>query len=223
MFLTASTSAGARKKDTMPICTIDGNVSAGKTTVLKLLHSRYGWPVDIEPVHKWAPYLQRFYSNQGAESSQAHSNAFEFQVRVWLDRCWIQPKANTSAIMLMERSPYFQWKVFVAAIQLCGSVSASEATILNEMYERAMTMWQPMLYIYLRSAPTHCYDRACLRSRQCEKGLTAEYLTMLHNLHEGAYVDAVRSGMRVLVIDVHDKTPDMIADEVHQILINWAM
>jgi len=125
--------------------------------------------------------------------------------------------------MLMERSPYFQWKVFVAAIQICGAITTSEAAILNEMYERAMLMWQPLLYIYLRSAAAPCYDRACLRSRHCEKGITADYLAMLHSLHETAYVDAVRAGMRILVIDVHDKTPDMIAEEIHQVLSTWPM
>ena len=197
----------------MPFITVDGNIGAGKTTLLKLLHTKHGWPVDLEPVHKWLPYLHNLYEQR--------KSAFEFQVRVWLDRCWIQPKAASSKIMLMERSPYFQNMVFVNANTVNGALSATEQAILADMYGKALEMWQPLIYIYLRSNPTACERRIRHRGRPCEASITATYLNSLHAYHEAAYADAIRLGMSVFVVDVEGRTSDEIADELNMILHTW--
>jgi len=204
----------------MPLITIDGNIGAGKTTVLKFLHTKHGWPVDLEPVHRWMPYLQSMYQ-PGSKPNQLSHTAFEFQVRVWLDRCWIQPKSASSKIMLMERSPFFQQMVFVNANVANGSIRPSEHHTLIEMYTKAMEMWSPLLYIYLRSNPERCKERIAKRARPSEQFINAGYLHTLHNLHESAYLEAARRGMRIIVIDVEGKTPEMVTDEVHGILTSW--
>ena len=197
----------------MPFITLDGNIGAGKTTLLKLLHTKHGWPVDLEPVHKWLPYLHNLYEQR--------KSAFEFQVRVWLDRCWIQPKSASSKVMLMERSPYFQKMVFVNANTANGSLTNTEQDILSDMYANAMDMWQPLTYVYLRSDPVACARRILHRGRPCESSISQEYLSLLHSYHEAAYVDAIRTGMRVLVIDVEGRTSSDIADELNAILTAW--
>jgi len=197
----------------MPLLTIDGNIGCGKTTLLKLLHTKHGWPVDLEPVHKWVPYLHNLY--------ESRKSAFEFQVRVWLDRCWIQPKSASTKVMLMERSPYFQNMVFVNANTANGSLTTTEQTILTDMYAKAMDMWQPILYIYLRSNPDACARRILTRGRPCEAAITPEYLKSLHSYHEAAYVEGIRTGMRVFVIDIEGRTPDDIAQELDVILKSW--
>lgn len=197
----------------MPLLTIDGNIGSGKTTLLKLLHTKHGWPVDLEPVHRWIPYLHNLYEHQ--------KSAFEFQVRVWLDRCWIQPKSASSKIMLMERSPYFQNMVFVNANVANGALTHTEHTILADMYAKAMDMWQPLFYVYLRSNPSACARRIQHRGRACESAITEDYLQQLHKFHEAAYIEAMRVGMRVLVIDIEGKKPDDVADELNSILKMW--
>jgi deoxyadenosine/deoxycytidine kinase len=197
----------------MPLLTIDGNIGAGKTTLLKLLHAKHGWPVDLEPVHRWLPYLHSFYEER--------KSAFEFQVRVWLDRCWIQPKSVHSKLMLMERSPFFQNAVFVNANVANGLLSQTEHTILKDMYSKAMDMWQPIVYIYLRSNAAACSARIAHRGRACESAISPEYIQLLHSYHEEAYIEAVRMGMRVFVVDIEGKTPDAIADELNAIMCTW--
>ena len=197
----------------MPLITVDGNIGAGKTTLLKLLHTKHGWPVDLEPVHRWLPYLHNLYEQK--------KSVFEFQIRVWLDRCWIQPKSSSSKVMIMERSPFFQNMVFVNANVSNGALTQTEHIVLNDLYARAMDMWQPLLYVYLRSNPTACSQRISTRGRACEASITPEYLNLLHTLHEAAYVEAVRMGMRIFVIDIEGKTPDEIAEELNAILRTW--
>jgi deoxyadenosine/deoxycytidine kinase len=190
----------------MPIFTVDANIAAGKSSVLKYLHTHYRVPIDLEPVNKWEPYLKDVYQNG--------RGAFAFQMRVWLDRCWIQEKPN-AGVMVMERSPYFQSNVFVHANAESGAYTENELTVLREMYTRTLKTWMPQGYIYLRSSPAKCAERMARRGREVEATVSPNYLRRLHDLHEAAYVCAVASGLPVVCIDVENKTVPAIAAEVY--------
>ena len=88
----------------MPIITIDGNIGSGKSSILNYLHKTLKNPVDLEPVDSWQVYLNNIYNNK--------SNLFNFQVRIWLDRCWIQHNTENKNIFV-ERSPYFIKNCFI--------------------------------------------------------------------------------------------------------------
>jgi deoxyadenosine/deoxycytidine kinase len=191
------------------IFTIDANIGAGKSTILDYLHKFYKVPVDPEPVQKWMPYLQDMYhQNKGA---------FEFQVRVWLDRCWVQQRPNMSSI-IMERSPYFQSSVFVPVNLDNNRLTVKEYQMLQEMYQRSMNMWSPKGYIYLRSDPAKCLQRIMKRGRDSEEQIPLEYLESLHKYHENAYMSGVTNGLPIIVVDVENKSVCQIAHEVWQAL-----
>ena len=48
----------------MPIITIDGNIGAGKSSILHYLHKKYKIPIDLEPIENWKIYLDNFYNNK---------------------------------------------------------------------------------------------------------------------------------------------------------------
>lgn len=196
------------------IFTIDANIGAGKTTVLEYLHSFYRIPIDPEPVQKWEPYLQEMYKND--------RGAFEFQVRVWLDRCWVQQRPNMAPI-LMERSPYFQSNVFVPVNVDNGRFTPHEHEMIAEMYGRSMAMWSPQGYIYLRSDPVKCQQRISKRGRDSESTIPLDYLTALHKYHEAAYMRGIAAGMPIIVIDVEGKSVETIAFEVYKALCHLGM
>lgn len=189
----------------MPIFTLDGNIGAGKSTVLEYLHTHYRLSIDPEPVEKWQPYLEDMYRH--------NKGAFEFQVRVWLDRCWIQTRPNM-APMLMERSPYFQSNVFVPAMYEGAKINYREYCMLQEMYANSASLWAPAGCIYLRSNPIKCAERIRKRARPSEDEITVAYLYKLHMLHEYAYMNAVAHGVPVVCIDIEGKTVSQIAHEV---------
>lgn len=188
----------------MPVFTIDGSIGCGKSTVLEYLHTNYGMPIDTEPVKKWTPYLENMYKE--------NKGAFEFQVRVWLDRCWIQPKANVNIVM--ERSPHFQKNVFIPISLNMKRISDTENCMLHEMYYKCMQMWSPKGYIYLRSNPDKCYERINKRGRGCEQPIDIDYLNQLHEYHEQVYMWAAAHGMPIICIDVENKPVSTIAAEV---------
>lgn len=189
----------------MPIFTIDGNIGAGKSTILDYLHNHYRIPIDPEPVEKWQPHLEEMYRH--------NRGAFEFQVRVWLDRCWLQTRPNMAPI-LMERSPYFQSNVFIPAMLDQGRISQRDYCMLQEMYAKSSALWSPNGCIYLRSNPSKCLDRIRKRNRAGEEEINIQYLYKLHTLHEYAYMSAVANGTPIVCIDIEGKSVPQIASEI---------
>ncbi len=192
----------------MPIFCLDGNIGSGKSTVLQYLHTHYCFPIDPEPVQRWLPFLEDMYRN--------NRGAFNFQVRVWLDRCWLQEKPATHIVM--ERSPYFQANVFVPINAENGRLTESEHQMLREMYDRSFRMWSPRGMIYLRSCPDKCLARIKTRGRPEEAGITAEYLQRIHAFHETAYMHGIALGLPIVCIEAEGKTPPEIAGEVAEAL-----
>ena len=188
----------------MPIFTIDGGIGSGKSTVLEYLHTHFGFPIDPEPVQRWLPYLEDIYTHG--------RGSFNFQVRVWLDRCWIQEKP--AAHIVMERSGYFQANVFVPINAENGLLTPSEHQMLREMYDRSFRMWSPRGMVYLRSSPDKCLARIKQRGRPEEAGIGAEYLQRIHAFHETAYMHGIALGLPIVCIEMEGKTPEIIAGEV---------
>jgi deoxyadenosine/deoxycytidine kinase len=177
------------------IVTVDGNIGAGKTTVLQALH-RQGFDVKLEPVDKWQPWLDRMYKSD--------TGVFELQIRVWLDSALPKKIENTTFI---ERSPMFQAGVFVPANVANGRLTTVQAALLDEMYEK---IWEPTHYIYLRSDPNKCSERIKNRGRRSEDSIPLEYLRSLHDLHETV---ALTKG-KVIIIDVEGRTIEQISNEI---------
>jgi deoxyadenosine/deoxycytidine kinase len=191
------------------LITIDGNIGAGKTTVLeKLAIKMNDIIVNVEPVEDWQPWLDRMY--------KSGTGVFEFQTRVWLDRCWPKITDNTQ-FMIMERSPLFQAGVFIPANVKNGKITDAQVQLLDDMYK--LVNWEPNMYIYIRSDPAKCAERIVRRARQSEDSIPIHYLQELHDLHEKTYADAVKAGKKIIVVDMEGKTPYVIADEIYDIMM----
>lgn len=194
----------------MTIITIDGNIGSGKSSVLNYLHKTYKIPIDLEPVENWNNFLVKLYEHK--------EDVFKFQVRIWLDRCWVQEKSDT--IVLMERSPYFIKKTFIQTAYNLDMITEHEYNILLDLYKKTDSLWTSNTYIYLRSNPENCFKRLRKRNRQSEKNITEEYIKALHISHEECYQIALENKMNIIVIDVDDKSIPDIADEIIRHLQN---
>lgn len=196
----------------MVIITVNGNVGSGKTSVLNYLHRCYKLPIDLEPIEKWTPYLNDFYSENN------NNTAFKFQVRVWLDRSWIQEKSDKSLIV-MERSPFFNRYIFVESVYKEKLITDNEYIILNDLYDKTDSIWSCNTYIYLKSNPENCIERIKRRGRDCEKNVEIDYINSLHNLHENTYQRALDNNLNVICIDIEGKTVAQIAAEIYNLPI----
>jgi len=192
----------------MPIITIDGNIGGGKSTILNYLHNNYNIYIDLEPIDKWKPFLDNIYNNK--------KNYFNFQIRVWLDRSWIQEK-DCSTSIIMERSPFFIRNTFNKYMFENELINIQENNIINELYDKTDIIWKSSYYIYIRSSPEKCYERIMKRGRDNEKEITLDYLKQIHILHEETYKKARENKMNVICIDIENKT----LEEIAIIIINY--
>jgi deoxyadenosine/deoxycytidine kinase len=204
----------------MVILTIDGNIGCGKTGVLNHLHKNYKYPIDLEPVDNWQKHLNLIYNNENSENLNL-SNIFNFQVRIWLDRCWIQNKIETSLI-LVERSPSFIKNVFIKNAINDNDITQNEADILDYLHNKTNYLWENNIYIYLQSNPNSCLNRIKKRNRNSEDKITIEYLNKIHELHEKHFIDKKDelNNKNIYIINVENKTIQMIANEVNEIIKN---
>ncbi len=189
----------------MTIITIDGNIGAGKTTILNYIHANHNIYIDLEPIDKWKPFLDDIYINK--------KKFFNFQIRVWLDRSWIQEKDNNSTIV-MERSPYFIRHTFNEYMAENSNINPQESNILNELYDKTDIIWKSNYYIYIRSSPSKCLERIIKRGRDNEVSIDLDYLTDIHNLHELAYQKALEEERNIICIDIENKNIEEIANEI---------
>jgi deoxyadenosine/deoxycytidine kinase len=189
----------------MTIITIDGNIGSGKSSILNYLHKTNKISIDLEPVENWNNYLTNMYNE--------NNNVFEFQVRIWLDRCLIQEKSDK--LILMERSPYFIKNTFINVAHDLKMINDYQYSMLLKLHEKTDILWKCNIYIYLRSNPENCFKRLQKRNRTCEKNITEEYITILHKSHEKNYQKAIENNMNIIMIDVDDKS---IADVSNEIL-----
>ena len=199
----------------MPIITLDGNIGCFKTSILNYFHKYYKTPIDLEPVENWSEYLKNMYNTD--------KSTYNFQIRVWLDRCWIQEKSNT--ILLMERSPYFIKNVFVEKAYEDKTISEEEYKNILTLHKTTDKLWEPQGYIYLRSNPEICFNRIIKRGREAEKNIKIEYLKRIHELHDKKYEEALKNNKNIICIDVENKSvadicSEIISSNIYNIIIN---
>jgi len=188
----------------MPIITIDGNIGCCKTSILNYFHKNYKTAIDIEPIESWTEYLKSMYDSD--------NSTYNFQIKVWIDRCWIQEKSNV--IVLMERSPYFIRNVFVEKALEDKTISKDEYDNINKLHDTTDDLWQPNAFIYLRSNPENCFARIKKRNRESEKNIKLEYVERIHELHEANYKRADENNKNIIVIEAENKTIPDICSEI---------
>lgn len=196
----------------MSIITIDGNIACGKTSILNHLHKYMKYPIDLEPVENWQKYLDEIYKE--------NKNMFNFQVKIWLDRCWIQNKNiindNTINNIFVERNPYFIKNCFIELSKKKNLITETEYNILLELHNKTDNIWKNYKKIYIRSKPEKCYNRIFKRNRKSEDNITLEYLKSIHDYHENA-VSKIKDDVIIINIDNNYETKT-IASIVNEIL-----
>jgi deoxyadenosine/deoxycytidine kinase len=188
----------------MPIITLDGNIGSYKTSILNYFHKNYKTAIDVEPVESWNEYLKGIYNTR--------NSTYNFQIKVWMDRCWIQEKSN--AIILMERSPYFIKNVFVEKAYEDKTINEEEYKNMLSLHKRTDKLWEPEGYIYLRSNPEQCFNRIKKRARDAEKNIKLEYIKRIHELHEDKYREALKNNKNIICIDDESKRIADICSEI---------
>ncbi len=157
---------------------VAGNIGAGKTSLTERLGERLGWQTAYESVAD-NPYLADFYADMRAW-------AFHLQVFFLGHRAEMHlALARGPQSAIVDRSIYEDAEIFARASLELGNVTERDYRTYRRLYELVVgSLPAPDLLIYLKSSVPVLLDRIRARGREIERGITAEYLTLLEKYYD---------------------------------------
>ena len=175
---------------------LEGNIGAGKTTLVRLLQAR-GMLAVGEPVDRWQAVptddgsdgnlLQRFYDDPPRWG-------FTFQTYAFLTRAQAAATARRAtdaggACFVLERSLASDKHCF--ARNTLRGVEWAVYADYHAWVEREFPETVADGVVYLRTSPATCLRRSQRRGRSEEDELPLDYLTELHARHENWLLPSV--------------------------------
>ena len=158
------------------IVCIDGNIAAGKTTVLQEIEKK-GYPVFYEPFQE-NPWLPLYYEEP---------KKYGLNTQLWFlserFRQFKNADFSSNKIVFVERSQYTDRFVFVPLLYQCGYLDDRELNTYKhhfEIYKNPM----PDVTIILDTPPTECKERMTVRGRGMEEGVPLDYLQALGKVYD---------------------------------------
>ena len=164
---------------------VEGNIAVGKSTFLKRLEQNLGNNAKVlpEPIDTWTNFKGQNLLNE--MYLDPAKNSFRFQTYVQLSIGSIQHKTSKKPIKIMERSLNSGRFIFTEAMFKLGHIDFMEYNIIDEWFQW-LTNISPKVdeIIYLKASPEVALKRLNKRNRFGESGVSLDYLTTLHELHE---------------------------------------
>lgn len=175
----------------MYIFSIEGNISAGKSTFLKRLKLSltdiYNLPVIYleEPIDEWESIMNKDGTNMiQLFYSDTKRYAFAFQMMAYISRLkLIQDtiRENPKSIIITERCLLSDYNIFATMLYESGDLLAEEFSIYKKWFNHFAFPITGI--IYMKCTPELAHERCISRNRTGET-ISLEYLTNCHNKHE---------------------------------------
>lgn len=187
------------------LISVEGNIGAGKTTILDKLKERHPEWISIdEPVDTWhniqnekgESILQLFYRDK-------RRWAYTFQSCVLLTRYHsiestikgvkLQRKSNYGIqVFLTERCMDSDYHVFAKMLREEGCMDSMELQIYERLLGQLRSTATPLsAIIHINNSPDICQERIKLRGRNGESAITSEYLQSLEQ-HQRQWVQSAQ-------------------------------
>jgi deoxyadenosine/deoxycytidine kinase len=157
---------------------VAGNIAAGKTSLAERLGSRLGWRTGYESVAD-NPYLADFYADMRQWS-------FHLQVFFLGHRAQHHLElASGPQSAIADRSIYEDAHIFARVLHHMDNLSERDYMSYRRVYDMVVAgLPKPDLLLYLKAPVAVLLDRIQRRGRDMEKGITAEYLSLLESFYQ---------------------------------------
>ena len=198
----------------IPVVRIEGNIGAGKTSLLRHLDDDEP-PVDVlcEPVEGWACHLNGLYSSSSPDAWSLPMQAIATCTRAEaLVKALEESNMRDRRPLVVERSRDSA-NIFARATLKGRDAVAFET--LSDRYDDALVdaFWMNNAYeaatVYLRTSPATCVERIGTRSRRAEERISMAYLQTIHDEHEAKF-----KGTAALVVECDRKSSVQVAEVV---------
>ncbi|HSR31739.1 MAG TPA: deoxynucleoside kinase [Anaerolineae bacterium] len=156
---------------------VAGNIASGKTSLTERLGARMGWRTAYESVAD-NPYLADFYADMSKWS-------FHLQVFFLGHRAHQHLElARCSESAIADRSIYEDAHIFARALYHLGNLSERDYQAFRQVFELVVdSLPHPDLLLYLKAPVPLLMERIGERGRAMERGITAEYLSLLETFY----------------------------------------
>lgn len=184
---------------------IEGNIGAGKSTLINFLGKYDFIKTHYEPINKWKNFNNINLFNLSTEDPLKYS--FLFQMYVTLTMLQRQLfNTNENKINVMERSVLTSKKIFMKVYIKNKLMESPFSDFFNEWFQfiQENHQIQPKYIIYLRTTPKILLKRIQQRGRLEEKKLSLRFLQQLHHQHE-KYIMKMRKKCKILTINCNEK------------------
>jgi deoxyadenosine/deoxycytidine kinase len=175
------------------VIALEGNIGAGKSTVLQYLEAYPQVTIFKEQVSKWqcVPGLQ-----PGSDANILHQfyhdpkrYAYTFQTYAQLTQFQNHAQVVKTPIKILERSIHTAFHVFASLLRDEDALTSLEYELLREQYQHyySLDMTHVDYYLMLDTPPVAAFQRLQKRGRSEEKQapvLTIDYLERLDAKYE---------------------------------------
>ena len=181
-----------RRLRQFPKINIEGNIGAGKSTVLAALDLHDLWDCVIEPVAQW----QHGHDVNILEKAYHQPKEFAFLLQTLVTTTMKLAAQTpllkeTAVARVYDRSP-FSSEVFIRSNPYL--TSAEKRVARQHLHHDLMDpLYQPDYIVYLDTSVDTCVNRIRARSRKGEEKLDAPALTCLKTCYD-QWIDGVREG-----------------------------
>lgn len=175
------------------VFSIEGNIGAGKSTLIDILKQKLYNDDSIifvsEPLDMWQTIqdengvnmLTKFYEDQD-------KYAFSFQVMAFATRLLkmkneMKRKPNAK-IIICERSLEADYNIFAKMLHDDGKIETINYNVYLQFYELYKDEFPTKGLIYINASPETCQTRINTRNRSGEESIPIEYLQKCHEYHE---------------------------------------
>ena len=170
-----------QKLKSKKIYTIEGNIGAGKTTILKIIGKNFDDVTFVEePVSQWQNLggenlLEKFY-----QDPERWGFTFEFYSMLSKIKCLMKAADSEKNIIIIERS-ILSNKIFIDISKEMNKLNDLEYGMLINTYNFYKQNVYPILngIIYLNTPVDLCVQRIIKRNRGGESNVDKNYLLML--------------------------------------------
>ena len=170
-----------QKLKSKKIYTIEGNIGAGKTTILKIIGKNFDDVTFVEePVSQWQNLggenlLEKFY-----QDPERWGFTFEFYSMLSKIKCLMKAADSEKNIIIIERS-ILSNKIFIDLSKEMNKLNDLEYGMLINTYNFYRQNVYPILngIIYLNTPVDLCVQRIIKRNRGGESNVDKNYLLML--------------------------------------------
>jgi deoxyadenosine/deoxycytidine kinase len=166
------------------IISIDGNIGAGKTTLINQLKERFNSSKNIvfadEPVSEWEKLglLQLFYSDKVKYSFLFQMGAFITRFKILKQLLDTKPK-----VIITERSLISDLNIFAQMLTDQAFMNETEFHIYKQFYSEFQPMCNTDYFIYVSTPVETCIERIKRRNRTGEENIPVDYLELCDHYH----------------------------------------